>query len=324
MAGFWRAIRRNVLTPNMSATRLDKRGFEAKNEAAKTLLEMVGRSFVTGFGHAAYARTPAEAERELETVPGEFRGFAYEGATMCYTIMDALWLGGGRCVERFLAGRAGSHVYMANIGIGWALARLPRWRWRKVLPTDPLLGWLALDGYGFHQAYFQTDRYVRDRYQAEDFCWPPGNCHPYANQAVDQGIGRALWFVEGTDPERVVETIATFPRHRHGDLFSGAGLAATYAGGATEAELAWFWRHAEDHRPVVAQASAFAAKARLLAGLVTPHTHLATSVFCGMTPDEAAAVTDHALVDLPEDGDLPAFEVWRQRIAEVFVSVERY
>ena len=287
-------------------------------------MESVGRSFITGFGYAAQARTPAEAERHLETVAPGFRGFGYEGATMAFTIMDALRLGGGRCVERFLDGRGASHVYMANIGIGWALARLPRLRWRAVLPADPLLHWLALDGYGFHQAYFHTDRYVRERYQRANFPWPVGNPHPYANQAIDQGIGRALWFVEGTDVDRVVATIATFPKHRHGDLFSGAGLAATYAGGVNEAELESFWHHAGDHRPMVAQASAFAAKARVLAGLVTPHTHLATSVFCAMPPEQAAAVTDHALADLPEDGQLPAFEVWRQRIADEFVSVGRY
>ena len=31
--------------------------------------------------------------------------------------------------------------------------------------SDPLLGWLAIDGYGFHQAYFHTARYVGEQYQ---------------------------------------------------------------------------------------------------------------------------------------------------------------
>ena len=33
-----------------------------------------------------------------------------------------------------------------------------------------------------------------------------------------------------------------------------------------------------------------------------------------MSADEAAGLTDQALVDLPSDGVLPAFEIWRQRI----------
>ncbi|MFU8852200.1 DUF1702 family protein [Micromonospora sp. SL1-18] len=324
MANVWRAVRRRLLTPDVSDTQLDKRGFHAKNDDAKELLETVGRSFVKGFGHAAYAGRPAEVEQLLEAMPRDYRGFAYEGAAMGLTIMDAMSLGSGGRIKAFLAGRGGRHIYMAHIGIGWAMARLPRMFWRRVMPTDPLLHWLALEGYGFHQAYFRTDRYVHGQYQRKDFPWPLGHPHAYADQAIDQGIGRALWFVEGTDVGRIVDRIAAFPKHRHGDLFSGTGLAATYAGGVGEAELATFWDRAGDHRPVVAQACAFAAKARVLAGLVTPHTHLASSVFCGMSPEEAAAVTDRALVDLPPDGERPSFEVWRQRIAEEFVSVGRY
>jgi hypothetical protein len=324
MANVWRTVRRRVLTPDVSDTRLDKRGFHAKNDGAKELLETVGRSFIKCFGFAAYAATPREAEQQLETVPGDFRGFAYEGATMALTIMDAMSPYPGRRVESFLAGQGARHVYMAHIGIGWAMARLPRMLWRRIRPADPLLHWLALDGYGFHQAYFHTDKYIHGRYQRKSFPWPLDSPHPYADQAIDQGIGRALWFVEGTDATRVAERIATLARHRHGDLFSGAGLAATYAGGADEAELAEFWKLAGDHRPLVAQACAFAAKARVLAGLVTPHTHLASSVFCAMSPEDAAAVTDRALTNLPPEGGVPSFEVWRRRIAEEFVSVGRY
>lgn len=320
MTSAWRALRRKVLTPNVSATRLEERGFHVKNDEARELLETVGRSFIAGYSYAAEARTPADAEVKLEAVEHRFRGFSYEGAAMGFTVMDSLGLGGGHCVDRFLAGRGGRHVYMVYIGVGWALARVPRFRWRAVIPTDPLLRWLALDGYGFHQAYFQTDKYVYGQYQDARFPWPGETPTPYANQGIDQGIGRALWFVEGTDVDRVVTVIEKFPAERHGDLFSGAGLAATYAGGVTEAELQEFWSRAGEHRPMVAQACAFAAKARVLAGLVTPHTHLASSVFCGTTPEDAAKVTDDALVDLPPDGEIPAFEVWRQRIADEFAS----
>jgi len=57
----------------------------------------------------------------------------------------------------------------------------------------------------------------------------------------DQGIGRAMWFVGGTDVELVATMIDKFPDHRRADLYSGAGLAATYAGGAHEQELRAFW-----------------------------------------------------------------------------------
>jgi enediyne biosynthesis protein E3 len=73
------------------------------------------------------------------------------------------------------------------------------------------------------------------------------------------------------------------------------------------------------YRPHAAQGAAFAAKARLLAGLVTPGTELGVKVHCDMSVEEAAAVTDEARDGLPpDDTDMPRFEVWRDRIRKRF------
>jgi hypothetical protein len=200
------------------------------------------------------------------------------------------------------------------------MARLPRFRWNTLFDKDQLLRWLILDGYGFHQAYFHTDKYVRQQYVERDFPWPVGAPHPYANRAIDQGIGRAMWFVCGTDPVRVADTFDRFPTSRRADLYSGSGLAATYAGGVTEDELRTYWERAGQYRPQVAQASAFAATARVQAGLVTPHTELATRVFCGVSPQEAADICANALPASVVDGEIPAYELWRQAIAQNFTA----
>lgn len=321
MSKRWRALRRRILTPNVSATLLDTRGFHKKSPTAQDLLETIGRMFLTGYGYAAQARTTADAEIRLEQIPAEFRGFAYEGAAMGFAVRDGLPLGGRNHVEDFLAGRGNEHIYMVYVGIGWAMARLPRWRWPKADPLDPLLRWLVLDGYGFHQAYFHTRRYVHEQFQDARFPWPADAGRAYANRAIDQGIGRAMWFVGGADAELVANMIEKFPEERHPDLYSGAGLAATYAGGADEEELQAFQRRAGRHRGQLAQACAFAAEARVLAGLTVPHTGVATRVFCGMTPERAALVTREFRSNLPPEGDLPAYEVWRQRIAHEFVSL---
>jgi hypothetical protein len=303
----------------MSAVKVSKRQFYAKNAESVVLLESIGRSFLTGYGHAVGTRTIADARDRLEVIPRRFRGFAYEGAAMGYAILDGLGLAGRGRVRTFLAGPADRHIYMAYVGIGWAYARLPRWRWQRVPLADPLLGWLALDGYGFHQAYFHTRKYVHQRYQGRTLDWPLAAADGYASRAIDQGIGRALWFVEGTDVGRVATRIGTFPEHRRADLWSGAGLAATYAGGVDEPELQKFWAAAGEYRPHVAQAGAFAADARVRAGLVTEHTQLATAVFCGMAPPAAAAIARGAREGLPVNGS----EVWRHRIAEQFESLRR-
>ena len=322
MASVAGALRRRILTPGVSATRLDVRGFPVKDAASKDLLETVGRTFLHGYALAAEASDPLDAEAGLEQVPTRFRGFAYEGAGMGFAVRDGLPGGRRDHTPRFLRGRADAHVYMVYVGIGWAMARLPKFRWPDSRALDPLMVPLALDGYGFHQAYFKTGKYVRQQYRETTFPWPTGPDAVYSPRAIDQGIGRALWFVSGTDAARCADTIDGFAPERRADLYSGAGLAATYAGGVTAEELRLFWDRAGEHRARVAQASVFAAEARVRAGLLVPHTGLATEVFCGTTPDEAARMSLAARPDGPE-GDLPAYEVWRQRVAAEFVSSGR-
>jgi len=322
LPGF-RALRRRILTPNLSATKLDVRGFHEKDAASKELLETVGATFLTGYGAAVEARTTAQCEQRLEQAPPQFRGFAYEGAAMGYAVLDGLPVGGNDHVSAFLAGRGSQHAYMAYIGVGWAMARLPRFRWSRITVADPLMRWLVLDGFGFHQAYFKTDSYVIGQYQEPEFPWPAEGQQWYANHAIDQGIGRALWFVGGTEAELVASMIENFPQSRQPDLWSGAGLAATYAGGAGEEELLAFAERAGRYRPQVAQGSAFAATARVEAGLVTAHTDLATQVFWGMTPERASAVSIDQRPEGPAADDLPAYELWRQRVASAFVALGR-
>lgn len=303
---------------------MDVRGFHVKSLEAADRLETVGRCFLTGYAIAAEVSHPADADARLVDVPHAYRGFAYEGAAMAFAVRDGLPVGGDRHVEEFLAGPADAHIYMAYVGVGWAMARVPRFRWASLHAPDPLLRWLVLDGYGFHQAYFKTRQYVDECYQAETFPWPADGPSWYANRVIDQGVGRAMWFVCGTDPRRVVAAFDRFDERRRADLYSGAGLAATYAGGCDEAELAWFRDAAGVYAGDVAQGSAFAAAARVRAGLVVTHNEIATQVLCGQTPAGATKVTDEALVGLPFDDELPAYELWRLRIkAALMPGMER-
>ncbi len=78
---------------------------------------------------------------------------------------------------------------------------------------------------------------------------------------------------------------------------------------------------ARANRGQLAQGAAFAAKARERAGIPSTHTDLACRILCGMPAEDAARATDVALVDLPADGVLPAYEVWRQRIQAICTKV---
>ena len=320
MAGYLRSLRRRVLTPNVAETKLGTRGFHVKDQASQELLETVGASFLAGYGHAVEATSPSAAEERLEEIAVRFRGFAYEGAAMGFTVLDALPVGGSRRLAGFLAGRGSAHIYMVYVGIGWAMARLPKFRWSRLQAPDPLLRWLVLDGYGFHQAYFHTEEYVHRQHQDARLRWPADDPHGYAGHAIDQGIGRAMWFVAGTDAGLTGDLIERFPEERRSDLYAGAGLAATYAGGADAEELRAFADRAGPHRAMVAQGSAFAAKARIRAGLLVPHVELATEVLCGLPAELAAKVCDDVRPDAADGRSYPAYELWRRRIAGELVA----
>jgi transposase InsO family protein len=209
--------------------------------------------------------------------------------------------------DRFLKGPGWPHAYMVHVGAGWALAQLRRRVERALKRLDPLLGWLAVDGYGFHQGYFRWPETVELRRV-------PRALSGYARRVFDQGLGRSLWFVEGADVDRIAATIGRYERARHADLWSGVGLACAYAGGVDRESIERLSAMAGAHHPQLAQGVAFAAKARERAGNPAGHTHLACEVLCGMPGEAAARLTDEALWDLPDGAELPIYEVWRRLI----------
>jgi hypothetical protein len=147
---------------------------------------------------------------------------------------------------------------MTHVGVGWAIARVP-WLRRNVdkclAQLDPLLGWLAIDGYGFQSGFFHAPNSIG----AKTY---PNGLSKYARRVFDQGLGRSLWFVEGADVSRISLTIASFHNTRRADLWSGIGLASAYAGGADGPALECLREAAKGYITHMAQGAAFAAKAR--------------------------------------------------------------
>jgi|SRR5215213_2272639 len=296
--------------PVQEAT-FSRRGFDQSEPLKQQRLEQSGLSFLRGYHQALAGATLHDLEEGLNSVESEFRGFAFEGAAMGLTLLGRLlpWRKGG--LKGFLDGPGSSHIYMVHVGVGWALARLPRYLQPDISGLDTLLRWLAIDGYGFHEGYFHPDRYVNN--QAI-----PSRLSGYARRAFDQGLGRSIWFIKGADIYRISGTIRTFPSFRRADLWSGAGLACAYAGGLDQQELLRFQMLSGPYAHYVAQGAAFAAKTRQRAGNQAAHTDYACEVLCGMSSDAAATITDVALNRLPPSAEVPQYEIWRRRIQELF------
>lgn len=314
--GCGRLLRRSLLTTVAPATDPARRGFHVKCPATGELLEKISDALLTGYTHAMESAAPATVERPLRIIPANLRGFAYEGAAMGFAVRDGMSLGRGGRFARFLAGPGTDHSYAAYAGLGRALARLPKFLWPRADTVDASARWPVLDGYGFHQACLDPDRYIHEQVQESRVPWSAGDATPFGKRAIDHGIGRAIWFVCGADVRLALALINRFSPSRRPDLYSGAGFAATYAGGADAMELEMFWARAGVHRRQVAQGSAFAADARVRAGLTVQHTCVASRVFCDMTPFEVARLTDGARPAGVTQGDLSAYEAWRQRVAD--------
>jgi hypothetical protein len=320
------ALRRRILTPPLTDVTFAERRFPVTPTDATRKLESIPQSVICGFEWAMEARSRWEIERRLSLVDQEMRGFAYEGATMGFTVRDAMRGGKGTRTRDLLLGPGHEHIFLAYIGIGFAMARLPRVLWRNILPDlaespyHPTMSWLAVDGYGFDRAYFETRKWVDEQYVCAPYPWQ--GRPDYFPRAIDQGIGRALWFIHGGSTSGVVDAVGRFAEHRRADLWSGVGLAATFAGGSTERGLTELRRAAGEYQPDLALGMAFAVKARTYADFVPPHTELAAATLGGVTVAQSVAIADGAPVH-EHDGDLPTYELWRQDIRDRFAAGEQ-
>jgi hypothetical protein len=107
----------------------------------------------------------------------------------------------------------------------------------------------------------------------------------------DQGLGRALWFVVGGSVSEAIRSIGSFPDDRQADLWSGLGLACTYAGGISGNGLQTLLKGSGRYLGHVRQGASFAAKARLRAGNLVPQTEEACQALCGLSAVVAAQLS---------------------------------
>lgn len=309
----WGQLRKRLFGLSPDEAKFTRRGFRASDPEAQRRLERIGETFLRGYEAALEEEDPAALAGRLDGAAAEFRGFAFEGAAMGLSLLDGLtpWRR-----DRWLsfANEFGSpHIYMMHVGVGWVLARLRQRIAPRLSRLDPLLRWLALDGYGFHEGYFHWQLYIEGQEE-------PRRLRGYARRAFDQGLGRSVWFVRGANLQSIPQTVAAFPPTRRADLWSGVGLACAYAGGADGAGIAALSKAAGLYRAHLAQGAAFAAKTRQRAGNPAPHTELACRALCDCSAERAAGVTDACLERLPDDGPSPAYEHWRQRIQATFAQ----
>ncbi len=285
------------------------RRFHASSEHAQRRLELIGRTFITGYNSAIENKALDETLAAVEEVDGELRGFAFEGAAMACSLLDVLSLR-SPWFTRLIQERGQQYIHLCWVGTGWACARLKllhgRFR-RKFFYLEPLLSTLAYDGWGFHEGYFFSSRYLSG-------CRPaPALLKGYTRHVFDQGFGRSLWFVGGASPAAIKSMVSRYSVERQADMWSGVGLACAYAGGTDRPGLEAMLTIGPGLLPHLQQGVAFAAKARVHSGNVTDDTALAARVFCSSTPQQLAEVTDAAQQRTSD------YNEWRNDIQRYFI-----
>ncbi|HEY0601839.1 MAG TPA: DUF1702 family protein [Herpetosiphonaceae bacterium] len=274
----------------------------------------VAHSLVEGY-HATLEDSRFEVlVPRLNALPRELHGFAYEGAAMGLAALDLLAPWKNR-LQTFVDGPGAHHIYPIYVGVGLALARLRRQPEPFLKRLDPVLSWVIVDGYGFHEGFFKRRRYI-DQHAI------PTQLSPYARRLFDQGLGRAIWFSSGARVDLVTSIVGGFQQSRQADVWSGIGLACAYAGGADRAAVEAVRAAAGPYRSQLARGAAVAAWGRRQAGNLVQHTELACQVFGGISSDEAAQTADLARKNIPTSAAEPAHEIWRQRTQAKFAFSE--
>ncbi|NYT95316.1 DUF1702 family protein [Salinispora sp. H7-4] len=311
--GGWR--RKLALSPDL--VDFARRGFRTDRPQTRTVLERAATAFLDGYNRGL--DTPYGQPTILDGLPAELRGFRAEGAAMSAVLLDRLSpTRHGRFAVQLRAHPR--HHYLLHVGAGWALAKLDTvsagtlGRLGRLGSESGLLRWLAYDGYGFFKVFFLRDPTLA-RWRRH-----PAPCDPTCAIRY-QGLGRSLWFRECGDPAAVAGRIAGMPAVHRGDVWSGVGLAATYANGVSPDDHALLRRLAGDHRAALAQGAAFAAEARRADGTAGPAVDATARILTGASADTAAEWTWQARHGLGRADATPAdYGEWRTRVQRIAAS----
>jgi hypothetical protein len=288
--------------------------------AEEQRLEKAAAAFLGGLWAAVEEKSFAGLRERLISYGRWERGFAFEGAGMGVSLLEGGVLSGKTLFRELIEKWGRNYVYVIYVGAGWAFARKGVCPDEFLKRLDRVLGWLAVDGYGFYVGLFEN---TAEQESLNRFAG-------YAGRVLRQGYGRALWFLARGSVSTISQVIGELPRDWWADVWSGIGVACVYAGDLSVDELVQLRCLAGKAAPALALGAAFAAKARKLAGDLSSDHHeseaqanadyynIACMVLCGVDALMAAAITDNALDDLPIVEEQPAYDVWRQRVQNAF------
>jgi len=247
---------------------------------------------------------------ELEVAEVEFRSIAYESASMCIALEDLKqgdklnnWL-------QFLNEAASSHVTQVHVGLGWALAQTLKNPTAYSPDLNSMMRYRVFDGYGYYEGIFRRRRSIINhlKLQVED---------AIASGALDQGLGRSIWYLNKgifNDAKTMIEGFAV---ERQKDLWRGLGIAIAYVGGNNEETLQDFFSKADLHKTQLATGAAMALVSRDAAKYISADTELTCKVWCKLNAEQVLELNYSIKnkLDLSKDA---AYKDWIDELEKIF------
>jgi len=279
-------LKKSLLKISPTEASFERRGFDCLDSMARANLEEVLRVFIHGYNLTLEIQDyELLASRFEDDFDQHYAGFAFEGAGMCCALLDLLAPRKTSRLRDFTDTAGRKHDYIATVGAGFAVARLPyglRALDRYMEKLDPMVAWCVLDGYGFHQGVFHHRVFINECKE------PPAALADYDKRLFDSGIGRSLWWVKGASPLLIRQTIDRFREARRGELWHGIGVACTYAGGVGEGSLTDLLELSGKYQADFLSGIPFAARMRQKGENSSKSTELACNLLLNMTSDQAA------------------------------------
>jgi hypothetical protein len=222
-------VKSRLLKLSPKEASFSRREFPGCNSSSREHLESVILTFIEGYNLSVDEPDPVRLAAHLDaSFSPAFVGFAYEGAGLYFSLIDLMLPGSKSRLNAFTHSAGERHDFIASVGAGFAIARVPLGLRRLKsyqARLDPMTAWCLADGYGFHQGFFHWKRFIEMRQS------PPESLNLQNTRLFDAGVGRAMWWVYGADVKAIAKAISRFDAARQPEMWAGIGTALAYAGG---------------------------------------------------------------------------------------------
>ncbi|WP_373491173.1 DUF1702 family protein [Parasphingorhabdus sp.] len=304
------AVIRKFLALDPRRVEFRVRGFDLADKSHEERLESIGKAFLRGYNLTLTAQSFGQFRQAMAQETDLLRGFFIEGGAMGSALVDSLPFR-KPMLPRYLQLFGEQYPILIHAGVGLTISKLS-WREKGILAElDPFYRWLAYDGLGYHNMYFEPEKTLTG---------PKRALEGYASRAYDQGAGRGIWFTSGADVGKAAATIATMATDRQPDLWAGVGLALCYAGPAGAQAFLDAKRLAGPCAADLATGVAIACTARVKDQSLLPETREAILSLWEKTPEALAERVEALRQSIPASAvaDGTAYAAWRADIARDF------